>query len=91
MERAQAAPFDRFRLLFLGVSASLVGLLAVIGCWRSFSPLAKCNAVIFLLILVSSPLFEILAEKRGRELGRFHGSTVGYILTILALTLFVKH
>jgi len=77
---------NRVLLALLGVSVSLMAFLAVIRGWHTFNSMAKFDAIIFLLILVANPLFEILAEKRGQvEFSRFRGPIVGYILTLLAI------
>jgi hypothetical protein len=94
MDQSLATPrfINRVLLTLMGILVSMVAFLAIIHRWHAFSSVAKFDAIIFLLILVTNPLFELLAEKRGQtEFSRFLGSFFGYILALLAIMIFATH
>jgi hypothetical protein len=80
---------SRFLLICVGSGAIFAASAAVVSRWRNFDALAKLNAIVFLALLLISPIREIFYYRRGRKpLGLFDGLIVGYMLTMLALTLF---
>jgi len=66
MDQSLATPrfINRVLLTLMGILVSMVAFLAIIHRWHAFSSVAKFDAIIFLLILVTNPLFELLAEKK---------------------------
>jgi hypothetical protein len=80
---------SRFLLIFVGSGTIFAASMAVVSSWRNFGALAKLNAIVFLAVLLISPFREIFYYRRGRKpLGLFDGLIIGYLLTILTLTLF---
>jgi hypothetical protein len=83
---------NRFSLILIAGLATLVAILALIPRWPIYSDGSKFEAIIFVFILVTTPLLEILGEKSGQQgSGRFRGAIIGYFLAILAITLFALH
>jgi hypothetical protein len=81
----------RITVVSFAVIAILMAFPAVILRWRTFSTWTRFDAVVFLLLLVLAPVFDLLAEKAGRErFERFPTSVLGYILTMLAIVLFAR-
>jgi hypothetical protein len=80
-----------FRLSFFG-SVALLSVSHAIACgWPKFSLGAKFDAVVLLLLLAASPLFDIVNEgvaRAGKERKRFESSLLVYIVATLAIMLF---
>lgn len=93
MDEAQDAQFMkntiRFLLVLLGTTVSLVAFVAVIQHWHAFNVPAKFEAISFLFILVTYPMYVIVAKKRRQnELGGLHGLIFGYVLILLSILVF---
>lgn len=93
MDEAQDAQFVkntiRFLLVLLGTTVSLVAFVAVIQRWHAFNGPAKFEAISFLFILVTYPVYEIVAKKKEQnELARFYGLIFGYVLILLSILVF---
>ena len=83
---------NRFILILSAGLASLTAFRAVIFRWQGFDLWSKFDAVIFLLLLVTTPWLYLLAEKKGLEQrALLRGPIFAYLLTFLAITLFAKH
>src|SRR5271155_3423234 len=77
MDGAQDALFMkntiRFLLVMLGTIVSLVAFVAVIQRWHAFNASTKFEAIVFLFVLATYPMYEIAAKKRKQDgLARFY-------------------
>jgi hypothetical protein len=82
---------SRIALVLTGASASIIAYGAIVPRWHRFDSLAKFNAIVFLTVLVTNPLLQILAEKPGQTgRGRFADSLIAYVFVILAVALFAR-
>jgi hypothetical protein len=81
---------SRIALVLAGASASIIAYGAIVPRWHRFDSLAKFNAIVFLTVLVTNPLLQILAEKPGQTGRGFADSLIAYVLVILAVALFAR-
>jgi hypothetical protein len=82
-----------FAVVVFGALAILKGFHAIACGWPTFSSVARFNAVVLLLLLVASPLIDIVNERlarAGKERRRFETSLFVYILATLAIMVFTK-
>jgi hypothetical protein len=82
MDRAQDAQFMknaiRFVLVMLGTIVSLVAFVAVIQRWHAFNAGTKFEATVFLFVLATYPIYELVDKKRKQDgLGRFYALIFG--------------
>jgi L-asparagine transporter-like permease len=83
---------SQFSVFLMAAVVALMALLAIIPRWTTFSSVAKFDAVIFLFLLLTNPVLDFIAEKKGSVgRGRFRDSLMGYVLTMLAIMLFAQH
>jgi hypothetical protein len=92
MDRAQDAQFMkksiRFLVVMLGTVVSLVALMHVIQRWHAFTAGAKFDAIVFLFLLTTYPVYEIVDKRKQDGLGRSYALIFGYTLILLAIIVF---
>jgi len=82
----------RFNTIVFAVLAALMATEQIVPRWSRFDFLAKLNAVLFLILLITNPVFDLLAEKKGVAGNIYRSNSwIGSILALLAILLFAKH
>jgi hypothetical protein len=83
---------NRLLISVIAATVTLVAVLRISARWETYDWESKFIAIIFLLILVTKPLFEILLEAKGsRQFWRYRGPLEAYVLVIMAMELFARH
>ena len=83
---------SQFSVFLIAAVVTFMALMAIIPRWTAFSSVARFDAVMLLLILITNPVLDFITKEKGNvEYGRFRESVVGYILTMLAIMLFAQH
>jgi hypothetical protein len=83
---------NRLLISVIAATVTLMAVLRISARWETYDVGAKFIAIIFVLILVTKQMFEILREaKRPQQLGRYRGPLEGYVLVIMAMMLFARH
>jgi uncharacterized membrane protein YhaH (DUF805 family) len=83
----------RFLTVLMAVTTTLLAIPVITTRWHTYDGSSKFLAVIFLLALVTKPLFDFRVETREQQQASkiFAISLDGYILTLLAIILFTSH
>jgi hypothetical protein len=80
---------DSIRTCYVGTIVSLVAFVAVIQRWHAFNAGTKFEAAVFLFVLATYPIYELVDKKRKQDgLGRFYALIFGYTLILLAIIVF---
>jgi cytochrome bd-type quinol oxidase subunit 1 len=100
MSQAQAArdfeyslkkTVSRIMQVLLPAVLALEASAAMIPRWHTFAWDIRFMAGLFFLILALTPFVEILAEKKGRPDLATYLMRCGYVLAMLAITIFAGH
>lgn len=83
---------NRFVIIVVAATVTLMAIPPISARWHTYDWVSKLIAIMFLFILVTKPMFDIMVEAKGEQaIERFRSPLDAYVVAILAILLFARH